>query len=121
MHARPRRSARNRFEQLRSLCEFWQDDRQHVVCCQFAEPEELEHEAESFDCENCPVAAHLDTLDADNRKAWEMAHVLCRRFLQEHHALGPVLVNFMHDLDEDDRLDLIRRLNLIYDVLVPKG
>jgi len=103
------------------VCEFWQDDRQHYACCQFADQEALEHEAESFDCEHCPVAEHLESLDTDNRRAWDLAHTLGQRFLVDNHALGPVLVSVMDGMDLDDRIDLVRRLNLIYDVLVPKG
>lgn len=117
---RARRSgARSPFRQLRDLCEFWADERKHVTCCQFADDEALTNEAELFDCETCAISRHLDVLDVDNRRAWDLAQVLFVRLIADTHALGPVLLRLTPDLDPEDFEQLMRRLTLMYDVLVP--
>ena len=65
------------------------------------------------------MAAHLAGLDSDNAKAWNLTHQMCTRFLSDSQAIGPVLVRLTSDLDEDEFADLLRRISLIYDVLVP--
>lgn len=90
-----------------------------MSCCQFADDELLETESELFDCETCPVEAHLSIMDADNRRAWQLAHLLLTRFIADTHSFGPALARLTADLDEDDFADLLRRMTIIYDVLVP--
>ncbi|MGE3521168.1 MAG: hypothetical protein AB7J63_19670, partial [Vicinamibacterales bacterium] len=63
--------------------------------------------------------AHLDTLDADNARAWELAHLLWSRFLSDAHGVTPALLRLTTDLDDEAFADLLRRLTLMYDVLVP--
>lgn len=95
------------------------DERASRPCCQFADDEALEHEAELFECETCPVAAHLDGMDLENRRAWDLTHLLCSRLMADTHGAGPLLVALTSDLDPEERADLLRRMTLIYDTLVP--
>ena len=95
------------------------DQRQHVACCQFADDEALEHESENFDCESCPVTAHLAGMDVDNRRAWDLSHLVLTRFAHDSHGVAAFVVRLTPDLDEDDFADLLRRMTLIYDVLAP--
>ena len=111
--------ALNPFRQLRSVCEFWADERKYVACCQFADEESLEFEGESFDCETCAVATHLASLDADNRRAWDLSQTLLTRLVADTHAFGPLLVQLAGNVDADEFEALLRRITLIYDVLVP--
>lgn len=89
------------------------------MCCAFADDEALEHEAESFDCGSCPVQAHLAGLDVDNQHAWDLAHTLLTRMVGDTHSFGPLLVRLTGEMDEEVFADLVQRLTLIYDVLVP--
>jgi hypothetical protein len=67
------------------------------------------------------VAASLDTLDTDNKRAWDTAHVVCSRFCAEGHATGPALMRLLSDLEDDEVADMLRRINLIYDTVVPRS
>jgi len=89
------------------------------VCCQFADEETLATEAETFDCETCAVSRHVDGLDMDNRRAWDLAQGLFVRLIAETDSFGPVLARITSDLDVEQFEDTLRRLTLIYDVLAP--
>lgn len=115
----PRSGARRAFQQLREFCGFWADERKHLTCCQFADQEALEHESDAFDCATCQVMAQLDGLDADNRRAWDLSHVVLTRFAGDARGVGLWVDRLTADLDEDDFADMLRRLSTIYDALVP--
>lgn len=89
------------------------------MCCQFSDDELLTSEPELFDCGSCAISCHLSELDADNAKAWHLTKLLLTRFVADTQGLGPWLVRLTPDLDEVGFEDLLRRLSLIYDVLVP--
>ena len=89
------------------------------MCCQTADDETLEHEIDAFDCETCPIQQRLTALDVDNRRAWELAHLLWTRLIWDMQGAMPALLRLTPDLDEDGFADLLRRLAIIYDVLVP--
>ena len=95
------------------------DQRQQVACCQFADDEALEHEGDCFDCEHCPVTAHMAGMDADNRRAWDLAHLVLTRFAHDSQGVAAFVLRLTPDLEEADFADLLRRLTLIYDVLAP--
>lgn len=65
------------------------------------------------------MASRLEGMDSDNRRAWELAHLLGTRLLNDTHAAGVALGRLTTDLDEVEFADLLRRMNLIYDVLAP--
>lgn len=115
----PRSGARSPFTRLRETCQFWADERKHIACCQFADDEALQFEAETFDCGTCQVLEQLDGLDVDNRRAWDLAHLLVSRLVFDTGSFGPLLQRLTPDLDEDAFGDLVRRITLIYDVLAP--
>lgn len=113
--------ARSPFRQLRDVCRFWTDERKQAPCCQFADADALEFEAELFDCETCAVAAHLDGLDADNKRAWDLTGRICTRMLGETRAIGPVLVRLLDDLDTEEMSDMVARVSIVYDAIIPRG
>lgn len=115
----PRSGARNPFRSLRETCEFWVDERPRLLCCRFADDDTLNEEPDLFDCETCAVEAQLAGMDADNKRAWDLAHLLLSRFMHDTQSMGAVLTRLSADLDDEDFADLVRRLSMIYDVLMP--
>lgn len=79
----------------------------------------LATDPEAFDCETCPTAQALGSLDEPNREAWRIFRLLASRFLVDLHAGGHVLDRLTADLDVEQFEDLMQRLRILYDVLCP--
>lgn len=90
-----------------------------MTCCQLADDEVVEQEAEQFDCAACPVRERMTGLDAENREAWSAYQTCANRFVVDYQA-GPVLLDRLtRDWDADDFVALMERLRIIYDTLQP--
>jgi hypothetical protein len=61
----------------------------------------------------------VDGLDSDNRHAWDLSQAVLTRLVADTEAFGPVIARLGADLTDEEFLDRLRRLNVIYDVLVP--
>ncbi len=114
-----RRNGANPFEALTSFCQFWQDSKV-IPCCQFASDEELSGDGEQYDCQTCVVAARVEELDSENSEAWRLFGRLVSRLTMDVPGLvTPILERIVSDLDRDDALDLLQRLSVIYDTVIP--
>lgn len=109
---------RTRFAQLREWCDVW--DSGTNLCCLKVTDDDIAGDEGEFDCATCPVAALLDTLDAENREAWELfATLYCRFAVDVPGVAGPVLARVLAERAARDATDLLDRLNIVYDCLVP--
>jgi hypothetical protein len=112
------RVAPSPFEALRKFAEEW-DELKLAACCQFASEEELATGGEDYNCDTCPVRCAVDDLDQDNRHAWELLGSIFSRFLVDSRTLPLMVERLTHGLDDDDFMDLMTRLSIIYDVQCP--
>jgi hypothetical protein len=55
----------------------------------------------------------------ENVEAWRAFQSVTSRWLWDCHAVGHAWATLAEDLSSDDRIDLLERLGLIYDVLYP--
>jgi hypothetical protein len=81
--------------------------------------ETVEEDPEIFDCEECPVAAALATLDTDNRAAWNLYRKVITRLSADLAAGGVVLDRLTRDLGSDDFDATWRRLMILYEAICP--
>ena len=93
----------------------WLDDegKQHS-CCLWATPEELETDAEAFDCETCPVRAWQQRLSDEDRTALRLFKALTRPGVQD---MGLVPVVFEVEglvLTRPEARGLLERLAVLY-------
>lgn len=95
------------------------DERPALACCQLVEPDVLETDAALFDCDTCAVAQALADLWPENVVAWTFFHRLSSRLVRDTHLAGELLRSYTADWDPDAIADLIDRLALVHDVLVP--
>jgi len=95
------------------------DDRPHLNCCQTADDEAIEYEAETFDCEACPLLAMQDGLRPENVEAWRIFQVLVTRFTVDVGVAGQVFQGLMRDWLPDEVEDMTARLSILYDLLIP--
>lgn len=91
-----------------------------VVCCQLADEELVEQEADAYDCEACPVAAQMADLDADNRAAWALYRTCCNRFVVDLQAGAVLLDRLTADQDAEEFAATCERLRLIHDTVQPR-
>lgn len=95
------------------------DERPHIACCQFADDDTLTTDAAVFDCDQCPVRWQLEDLAAENVEAWVMFTRLSSRFLIDAHLIGDAFRHLTAGRDAEDILDILERLEVIYDILQP--
>jgi hypothetical protein len=68
------------------------------------------------------VAERIEDLDPDNRAAWQLfGQVVSRLTMDVPGLVTPVLARIVSDMNGDDTLDLLQRLSVIYDTIVPPG
>ena len=90
------------------------------MCCQLADAEIIEQEADQFDCSACPLLEHSAMLDDENREAWSLYRACCNRFTHDLHAGSVVLDRLTQHLSADEFADCAERLRIIYDVMQPR-
>lgn len=95
------------------------DERPNAACCLFASEEEIETDAEQYDCESCVVAQALTRLWPENARAWHLSRTLLTRFSHELQIAPLVLDRLTRDDDPEAFTDLVDRLAIIYAELVP--
>lgn len=93
------------------------DQKPQVLCCQWADDEQLQNEPDLFQCETCPVAEHLEGLDAANAQAWTIFQQLATRLVVDA-KLGPEVFRRMTE-DVEEIEPLLTRLGILYDVMMP--
>jgi len=81
--------------------------------------ETAEHDAEMFECDECPVAAALEDLDPFNTRVWELYKQVVTRLSADLHAGGIVLQALTQDLSPDEFAETWRRLVLLYNTIDP--
>lgn len=74
---------------------------------------------DAFNCDTCPVRQKQEALDAPTRRALGIWATVGRRFVLEHGLAPWVLTPLTRGWTDDDKADLIDRLAMIYDTLVP--
>lgn len=90
-------------------------------CCQRATEQERAENPERYDCSVCEWRTRRAALLSENAEAWTLYQALCGRTVQVLE-LGPVVVErWTAGLDAAQTLDVLRRLDLILDVLQPEG
>jgi hypothetical protein len=74
-----------------------------------------------YDCQTCPVAAHLAELatDPDNAAAWDLFHQVVTRFTGDTFMTGIVFQRLTRRLDDDTYADVLKRCEILYDALCP--
>lgn len=90
-----------------------------MVCCLSADDEQLQHEAELFDCETCPVALASAALWPENREAWELFQALTSRWAVDLGTAPEVFRRLTEEKTAEDVRDLHERLAVVYDLLQP--
>lgn len=79
----------------------------------------MQHEADGFDCETCPVTHARAAVWPENLDAWEVFMKLASRVVVEHHLGSHVFARLTDDYAPDALEDLIERLDRIQHLLVP--
>jgi len=96
------------------------DERPQLACCQLVPEEDAcETDAEQFDCETCPVQAALGALDDPNARAWRLFHQIAQRFVVDAQIGGEVFRLLTAQDDTESASELLERLAIIYDFLMP--
>lgn len=93
-----------------------------ALCCQRLSAEELQDladEGRPVSCGACDYAARQDELWPQNAEAWSLYRTLCGRTVGMLDLHGYVFLALTKDLSDDDRLDVLARLDVIHDVLSP--
>lgn len=78
------------------------------------------YEADTFDCGTCLVAQHIADLWPENAEAWRLFHRLGSRFVADTRIAAFVLDRLTADWSDTEVEDVIERLSLLYDVMVPR-
>lgn len=73
-----------------------------------------------FDCAACDFRIAVDGLDAENTAAWQCyAKLTGHRWVWEMQGAAWWLAQVFDGLDDDDRDELMARVDVIYDALHP--
>jgi len=91
-----------------------------ATCCVRATPEDIAANPERFDCERCELKKRSDALWSSNAEAWEIWQFLCSRIVQECELRGQALEWVTAGWTPEQRVSLIRRLDVILDVMQPQ-
>jgi hypothetical protein len=78
-----------------------------------------DEDAESYDCDGCPVAAALDGLDPFNQRVWALYEQVVTRLAADLHAGSAVLERLTREMSADEFDDVWRRLVLLYNTIQP--
>jgi hypothetical protein len=81
----------------------------------------VESDPSAFDCETCPVRQRHEALDERSRRAIGIWGRVNRRYITEAGLTATLLTDLTQDWEPSDRVDLLDRLALMYDVLVPSA
>jgi tetrahydromethanopterin S-methyltransferase subunit C len=66
------------------------------------------------------VAERIEDLDPDNREAWQLfGRIVSRLTMDVPGLVTPIMDRMVADLASDDALDLLQRLSVIYDTVIP--
>jgi hypothetical protein len=76
-------------------------------------------EPDAYNCDTCPVRAKQDALDDDNRQAVAIWAKVGKRLVLEHGLAGWLLTPLTRGWTDDAKADLVERLAVIYDALLP--
>lgn len=72
-----------------------------------------------FDCEQCVVSQALEDLWPENAAAWRLFHQLATRFVVDASLGAEVFRTLTAELSVDEIEDLLDRLAIIYDIVMP--
>lgn len=90
-----------------------------MTCCEHVDDEDLRREPELYDCDTCLVRIAVEELAPENGEAWNMFHHLAQRFLVDTHLTAKAFEALTADWDAERILDLLERLGIIYDIVMP--
>jgi len=97
------------------------DRGQHATCCRSADPEIVQSEPEVFDCEACEFRQRVDGLGDENADAWRYyVRLTGHRWLWDMQGADWWLGQVFGACDEDERDDVMARIDVIYDALHPR-
>ncbi len=89
------------------------------MCCEEADEEQLRYEADLFDCERCPVARARDEVWPENLDAWRIFQRMAARVVVETQIGPEVFRRLTEDRTPGEIEDVIDRLAVIHQWLVP--
>jgi hypothetical protein len=92
-----------------------------VRCCHWATPEEQRLRPEKYDCRTCAWRLQHAQLWVINQEAIALAQLLGSRAVAETQSAAAVLARWLADHAWAEAEDMIRRLDLIFEILVPHG
>ena len=90
-----------------------------ATCCARASEEEVAANPERFTCETCQLRIRSAALWAANSEAWEIWQFLCSRIVQDLELRGQALEWVTAGWVPEQRVTLLRRLDVILDVMQP--
>lgn len=90
-----------------------------LTCCQTADDEALEHDAELFNCEACPYHEKRESLSEANRVALETFGLLARRIVVDFQLAPLVFEALTIKVSRERARLLVESLDLIYSIRCP--
>lgn len=107
------------FAQLREWAIWWEDTGRHTPCCLTADDDVIETDAQEFNCETCEVKTRRAALDPENTRAVDVFGQCVTRFCRETQTSALVLGCLTANDSPEQVVDLVARLEVLYDVFVP--
>lgn len=80
----------------------------------------LQAEPDLYDCDTCAVRDAMEGLEPCNAEAWHFFQKVATRFAVDAGLIPELFRRFTADLKTEDFDDLNTRVNLIYDIVMPK-
>lgn len=111
--------SRPAFAQLREWAVWWDDTGKLTPCCLTADREVVETDAQEFQCDTCEVKARREALDPENVRAVDVFGRCVTRFCRETQTSALVLKCLTAQDSPEQVVDLVARLDVLYDVFVP--
>lgn len=109
------------FANLREFLQWFADWGEKTRCCQRATDEEIAGDPDRYDCANCELTGRFEGLWVDNAEAWDIFKNLSGRTVGLLEWRGALLSRITDGWPLEDVMILLRRLDLILDVLQPEG
>jgi hypothetical protein len=80
----------------------------------------LASDGQEYDCQTCVVWERVEGLDPENREAWQLfGSIVSRLTLEIPGVVGPMFAKVIRDLNSEDAIELVQRLSVIYDTVIP--
>jgi hypothetical protein len=114
------RSSTRPFANLREWCQWLADNSASMLCCQLVtDLDDIRVRRDRFNCDTCDHQQRWSALWSENRIAWHCYQELRHRTVRDLQASVWVLDQFTAGWSWQRKADLLRRLDLILEVLAP--